>query len=179
MRPRAGCGSLSRLRERDKEGASNRTHLSELTLSPTLPGKRRAIACGDSGLSVNCRPIAWPWVPDRRSLALARPGHAILVSRASVASVLTRAERDPGPNARIAKHNISSRSSAYAIALPASGGGCRSSSLLALTPPQANILFHHSITLFARASSVGGNSRPSAFAVVRLTTSSNTVGCST
>src|SRR5262249_31925747 len=37
----------------------------------------------------------------------------------------------------------------------------------------------HSITSSARASNVGGTSRPSAFAVVRLTTSSNLVGCST
>src|SRR6516162_10577388 len=37
----------------------------------------------------------------------------------------------------------------------------------------------HSITSSARASSVGGTSRPSAFAVVRLTTRSNLVGCST
>ena len=40
------------------------------------------------------------------------------MSRASVASALARAERDPGPSARIAKHNISSHSSSYAIALP-------------------------------------------------------------
>ena len=35
----------------------------------------------------------------------------------------------------------------------------------------------HSITSSARASSVGGTSRPSAFAVLRLMTSSNLVGC--
>src|SRR5262249_32909581 len=37
----------------------------------------------------------------------------------------------------------------------------------------------HSITSSARASSWGGTSRPSAFAVLRLITSSNFVGCST
>jgi hypothetical protein len=37
----------------------------------------------------------------------------------------------------------------------------------------------HSITSSARASSVGGTSRPSAFAVLRLIKSSNFVGCST
>jgi hypothetical protein len=37
----------------------------------------------------------------------------------------------------------------------------------------------HSITSLARASSIGGISRPSAFAVVRLMTRSNLVGCST
>src|SRR5262249_40272061 len=37
----------------------------------------------------------------------------------------------------------------------------------------------HSITSSARASSVSGTTRPSALAVVRLTTSSNLVGCST
>src|SRR5262249_55048295 len=37
----------------------------------------------------------------------------------------------------------------------------------------------HSITSSARASSMGGTSRPSAFAVVRLMTRSNLVGCST
>src|SRR5262249_49700292 len=37
----------------------------------------------------------------------------------------------------------------------------------------------HSITSSARASSVGGTSRPSALAVVRLITRSNLVGCST
>src|SRR5262249_23151850 len=38
---------------------------------------------------------------------------------------------------------------------------------------------HHSITSSARASSVGGTSRPSALAVGRLMTSSNLVGCTT
>src|SRR6516164_8519401 len=38
---------------------------------------------------------------------------------------------------------------------------------------------HHSITSSARASSVGGTSRPSAFAVLRLITSSNLVGACT
>jgi hypothetical protein len=37
----------------------------------------------------------------------------------------------------------------------------------------------HSITSSARASSVGGTSRPRTFAVVRFTTRSNLVGCST
>src|SRR5262249_20785433 len=37
----------------------------------------------------------------------------------------------------------------------------------------------HSITSSARASNVGGISRPRAFAVVRLMTRSNLVGCST
>src|SRR5262249_13914342 len=37
----------------------------------------------------------------------------------------------------------------------------------------------HSITASARASSVGGSSRSSAFAVLRLITSSNLVGCTT
>src|SRR5258707_8553849 len=37
----------------------------------------------------------------------------------------------------------------------------------------------HSITSSARASSVGGMSMPSALAVLRFTTSSNLVGCST
>src|SRR5262249_59559881 len=37
----------------------------------------------------------------------------------------------------------------------------------------------HSITSSASASTFGGISRPSAFAVARLTTSSNFVGCST
>src|SRR6516164_412912 len=39
--------------------------------------------------------------------------------------------------------------------------------------------FDHSITSSARASSVGGTSRPSALAVVKLMTRSNLVGCST
>src|SRR5262245_62135132 len=37
----------------------------------------------------------------------------------------------------------------------------------------------YSITSSARASSVGGTSRPSALAVIRLTARSNLVGCST
>src|SRR5262245_21695444 len=37
----------------------------------------------------------------------------------------------------------------------------------------------HSITSSARASTVAGNSRPNAFAVLRLRTRSNFVGCST
>src|SRR5262245_10939839 len=38
---------------------------------------------------------------------------------------------------------------------------------------------HHSITSSARASSIGGTSRPSAPAVLRFSTSSNLVACST
>src|SRR5438128_8385674 len=45
--------------------------------------------------------------------------------------------------------------------------------------PQGGHPPHHSITSSARASSVGGTSRPSALAVLRLITSSNVVGCST
>src|SRR6266516_492220 len=45
--------------------------------------------------------------------------------------------------------------------------------------PQGGHPPHHSITSSARASSVGGTSRPSALAVLRLITSSNFVGCST
>ena len=56
--------------------------------------------------TVPCR----PWVPDLRSgFAVARPGHArperTLVSRASAAR-RSRAERDPGPSARVVKHSI-------------------------------------------------------------------------
>src|SRR5215831_14677657 len=42
-----------------------------------------------------------------------------------------------------------------------------------------NLPSHHSITSSARASSVGGTSRPRVFAVVTLMTRSNLVGCST
>jgi hypothetical protein len=42
-----------------------------------------------------------------------------------------------------------------------------------------NLPSHHSITSSARASSVGGISRPNALAVLRLITSSNFVGCIT
>src|SRR5262245_41743411 len=38
---------------------------------------------------------------------------------------------------------------------------------------------HHSITSSARASNDGGTSMPSAFAVLRLMTNSNLVGCTT
>ena len=41
----------------------------------------------------------------------------------------------------------------------------------------AALLLGYSITSSARASSVGGTSRPSAFAVLRLITSSYLVGC--
>src|SRR5262245_62055390 len=39
--------------------------------------------------------------------------------------------------------------------------------------------FHHSITSSARANKVAGTSKPSAFAVLRLITSSHFVGCCT
>ena len=49
------------------------------------------------------------------------------------------------------------------------------------TAEQRNELaaFHHSITSSARASTVGGISRPSVLAVLRLITNSNLVGCTT
>src|SRR2546421_6710357 len=40
-----------------------------------------------------------------------------------------------------------------------------------------NLPLHHSITSSARASKVGGTSRPIVFAVCRLMTNSNLVGC--
>ena len=51
----------------------------------------------------------------------------------------------------------------------------------AAAPPSSvmNSRRSHSITSSARASSVGGTSRPSALAVLRLMTSSNLVGCTT
>src|SRR5262249_3772484 len=45
--------------------------------------------------------------------------------------------------------------------------------------PQGGHPPHHSITSSARASRVGGTSRPSALAVGRVMTSSNLVGCTT
>jgi hypothetical protein len=45
--------------------------------------------------------------------------------------------------------------------------------------PGPDIVHAHSITSSARASSVGGTSRPSAFAGIRLMARSNLVGCST
>ena len=45
--------------------------------------------------------------------------------------------------------------------------------------PKADIDQDYSITSSARASNVGGTVRPSIFAVVRLTTNSNCVGCTT
>src|SRR4051794_33357417 len=47
--------------------------------------------------------------------------------------------------------------------------------------PKQGLKHHHlySITSSARASSIGGTSRPSALAVIRLMTRSNLVGCST
>ena len=43
----------------------------------------------------------------------------------------------------------------------------------------ARVAMTYSITSSARASNVGGTSRPIAFATIRLTTRSNLVGCST
>ena len=61
--------------------------------------------------------------------------------------------------------------------------GCcaRAASGHAAAPPSSvmNSRRSHSITSSARASSVGGTSRPSAFAVLRLMTSSNLVDCCT
>src|SRR6516225_1838191 len=66
---------------------------------------------------------------------------------------------------------------------PPSGRPSQGSSLSILTEPHDELAaLHccgHSITSSARASSAGGNSRPSAFAVVRLIARSNLVGCST
>ena len=53
------------------------------------------------------------------------------------------------------------------------------SAMSALPPIEDNLLHAYSMTSSARASSVGGTSRPSALAVVRLMTRSNLVGCST
>jgi hypothetical protein len=86
--------------------------------------------------------VVWPLGPGSSLATLARPGHEILVSRASVASALARAERDTdlglardrqlnarksgkpdlrGPSAKSAKHIVQSsqrRVGSNAIALP-------------------------------------------------------------
>jgi len=57
--------------------------------------------------------------------------------------------------------------------------GQQGSSLSILTEPRDELAPLHSITSSARASNVGGTSRPSVLAVVRLMTRSNLVGCCT
>src|SRR5438094_5841344 len=56
----------------------------------------------------------------RIKCGVARPGHAVLVSRASAASATERAKRDPGPSGRSAQHNIGSHRGRYAVAAAAS-----------------------------------------------------------
>jgi hypothetical protein len=91
-----------------------------------VPLAGRAIAYG---IGRTFQSSCGPWVPDLRSLTLARPGHETLVSPASVASALARAERDTdlglardrqlnarksggpdlrGPSAKSAKHIVGS-----------------------------------------------------------------------
>jgi hypothetical protein len=67
-----------------------------------------------SGRVIACRHwknfsvVVWPLGPGSSLATLARPGHEIFVSRASVASALARAKRDPGPSAKSAKHIVRS-----------------------------------------------------------------------
>src|SRR5207302_7544450 len=56
----------------------------------------------------------------RIKCGVARPGHAVLVSRASAASATARAKRDPGPSGRSAQYNIGSHRGRYAVAAAAS-----------------------------------------------------------
>src|SRR5258707_15272130 len=62
---------------------------------------------------------------------------------------------------------------------PFSVGPAKGRALSILTKPRDELATPHSITSSARASTVGGTSRPSAFAVIRLSARSNLVGCST
>jgi len=78
---------------------------------------------------------------------------------------------------RLAEHILDSRASEFD---PATFRDRYEEALLAhLKAKQAFSPSHHSITSSARASSVGGTSRPSTLAVVRLSIKSNRVGCST
>jgi hypothetical protein len=45
--------------------------------------------------------------------------------------------------------------------------------------PRRSVFFHHLITLSARASTLGGMVTPICFAVFKLTSNSNFIGCST
>src|SRR5262249_55209916 len=63
--------------------------------------------------------------------------------------------------------------------VPPSGWPSQGSSLSILTEPRDELAPLHSITSSARASSIGGTSRPSAFAVLRLTANSYFVGACT
>jgi hypothetical protein len=80
-RPRPQFGSVLLLRAAE-------THQPRRvpTRNPQLGDGNRIWALGELS--------SGPWVPDLRSLTLARPGHETLVSRASIASALARAERD-------------------------------------------------------------------------------------
>src|SRR5262249_37297510 len=57
--------------------------------------------------------------------------------------------------------------------------GCQMEKLSSMGKFHSEPPSHHSITSSPRASSDGGTVRPSACAVIKLTTSSNFVGCST
>src|SRR5262249_36765327 len=87
--------------------------------------------------------------------------------------------REQGVRLRLARRAACPRASATGLLrLMGRGGPRRAGGGWKGAGSQTNSR-RHSITPSARASSVGGTSMPSVFAVLRLITSSNLVGCST
>ena len=137
---------------------SRRRRLLLQRLGKVRPGPRRARGCAlqaffQLGAALRSRPTrVLAFVPVERSLRPLRSALRPLARQGHLVGTVT------GP-------------------LPV--GPSQGSSLSILTEPHDELAPPHSITSSARASSVGGISRPSAFAVIRLMTRSNLVGCST
>ena len=103
---------LPRLRGRDREGAQHEDCCGLASIAkihathaptPTLPRKRGRERTASAARSTHSSQ------DDAAS-------HRALVSRTSAASALARAERDPGPSARIAKRNIPNQCAARRVA---------------------------------------------------------------
>ena len=145
-------------------------------MSPALP---RAAAVSDVTMTSTLSRTNSAAISAKRSL---RPS----AQRYSIATV--RPSIQPSSRSRCTKAAVHGPQ-AEAVPVPREPDGRQLRRLLrarrerppAAAPPSSvmNSRRSHSITSSARASSVGGTSRPSAFAVLRLMTSSNLVDCTT
>src|SRR5262249_46256862 len=117
-----------------------------------------------------------------RRLLLQRLGELLFqvgIGSVNVSSRL-RFVRTKTGNASSALHPFASQDHLVGtVTGPPSGRPSQGSSLSILTEPHDGLAPPHSITSSARASSVGGTSRPSTCAVCKLMTNSNLVGRAT
>src|SRR5215468_36710 len=164
-RARTSSATVPRLPDADRPSHATLTASHEISQLPTRSFLR----------------VMWPSTPAGRTVPRITASHMLRSTMKTVSAPASSSFRGslPHPTQPLCTLRVRRRRRLTQHSLPGSLLGVTWAGLAPAERASFAGAFLHSITSSARASSVGGTSSPSAFAVLRLKTSSNLLGCST